>query len=217
MTLSPAGKLAIIGLLLALGFFLDIAGLLDAGEILRASRSYAQYWWLVVIIIVAQALMFTFALAGSLFLWVVAPLYPPLTATLILTIGSTLGGLGAYLFSRALTDELKNRVQQSAVYRLLQGGGPFLTQLALRVFPGFPHSVVNYSAGLLRVRLVPFVIAAILGIALKTYVYAGVIYQASNHMSIDMLLDVSVYGPLLILSLLCLVGVFLKYKITSKI
>lgn len=217
MKLNPAGKLAIIGMLVGLGVALEVSGLLDAAQILETARGYSQHWWLVLIIILVQALLFTFALAGSLFLWVAAPLYPPLSATLILTIGSTLGGLGAYYFSRFLTDELKSRIEASRVYRLLHGNSHFFTLLALRVFPGFPHSVVNCSAGLLRARLVPFIFAAILGIAIKTYIYARVIYEASSTLSVDMLFDVSIYGPLLILSLLCLAGAYLNYRIKIRV
>ena len=180
MALSPTAKLVIVGLLVLSGVLLEVYGLLDAAETLEYARGFTQYWWLVIVIIVAQALLFTFALAGSVFLWVAAPLYPPLTATLILTAGSTLGGLGAYFLSQYLTDDLKNRIEDSRVYRVLHDNNNFLTLFAMRVFPGFPHSVVNYSAGMLRARITDFVVAAILGVGIKTYIYAQVIYGASN-------------------------------------
>ena len=217
MNLSSAGKLVIIGLLVGLGVVLDLSGFLDARQILQSARDYNQHWWLILIIVLVQALMFTFALAGSLFLWIAAPLYPPLTATVILTIGSTLGGLGAYFFSRYLTDELKIKIEDSRVYKLLHGNSHFFTMFALRLFPGFPHSVVNYSAGLLRARLAAFIAASVCGIAIKTYIYARAIYGASSAMSVDMLFDVSVYGPLLVLSLLCMAGVYVNYRIKSRI
>ena len=195
------GKLLLIALLIVLGILLEIAGWLDARALLEVARGYAEHWWLALVLVLAQAVLFTFALAGSLFLWIAAPLYPPLTATLILTAGGTLGGVGAYLFSRYLTEEWIDRLYRSRAYRLLQRHDNFLALFALRVFPGFPHALVNYSAGLLKSRLSHFVAAAILGIGLKSYVYARVIDDAARGLSLDVLLDIGVIAPLVLLSL----------------
>lgn len=209
-------KFAIIAVLLTAGIALEVLGVLDAREWLELARGYTRHWWLVAVLIVAQSILFTFALAGSLFLWIAAPLYPPLTATLILTAGSTLGGLGAYFFSRSLTDEWKRKIENSRTYRVLHANDNFFTLFAMRVFPGFPHSVVNYSAGILNARLTHFVAAAILGIFIKTYIYAQVIYGATSALSVDMLLDIKVYGPLLLLSLLGVIGVYINYKLDQQ-
>ncbi len=90
-------KLLILLGLIATGIILELAGLLDAEKILSIAREFSQHWWLAAILILLQGILFSFALAGSLFLWVAAPLYPPVMATFILAAGSTLGGLGAYL------------------------------------------------------------------------------------------------------------------------
>ncbi len=194
------GKLVLIALLIVLGILLEIAGWLDARALLEIARGYTQYWWLALVLVAAQAVLFTFALAGSLFLWVAAPLYPPVLATLILTAGGTLGGIGAYLFSRYLTQDWLERLHRSRAYRLLRRHDNFFALFALRVFPGFPHSLVNYSAGLLKARLPDFVAAAILGIGIKSYVYARVIDDAARSLSFDVLLDPAVIAPLLLLS-----------------
>ena len=92
----------------------------------------------------------------------------------------------------------------------------FLSLFAMRVFPAFPHSLVNYSSGILKVKISHFVAAAILGISIKSYIYANVIYSASSSLSLDMLLDISVVGPLLGLSMLSALGVYINYRITTK-
>ncbi len=199
-----AGKLLLIALLIVFGILLEIAGWLDARALLELARGYAQHWWLALLLVAAQAILFTFALAGSLFLWVAAPLYPPAIAALILTAGGTLGGIGAYLFSRYLTQDWLDRLYRSRTYRLLQRNDNFFALFALRVFPGFPHALVNYSSGILKARLLPFVAAAILGIGIKSYVYARVIYGAANRLSFEILLDVGVIAPLVLLSSLSL-------------
>ncbi len=59
-------KLAIVAILVSLGLAMEIAGLLDARQILIFGREYAQHWWLIVVLILAQALLFTFALSRLL-------------------------------------------------------------------------------------------------------------------------------------------------------
>ena len=82
--------------------------------------------------------------------------------------------------------------------------------------PAFPHGLVNYSSGILKTNLVYFVLATFIGIGLKSYVYAPVIYQAAGGASINDLLDISTFGPLVLLSVAILVGVVVKYKWDQK-
>jgi uncharacterized membrane protein YdjX (TVP38/TMEM64 family) len=195
---------------------MEITGLLDARQLLVVAREYAQHWWLIVILFLAQAILFTFALAGSIFLWVAAPLYSPPMATFILAAGATLGGLGAYYFAEYLSLDWKEKIQNSRSYKLLHAQDNFFSLFAMRVFPGFPHSLVNYSSGILYVKLSHFIAAAILGISIKSYIYARVIYSASSAPSLDMLFNISVIGPLILLSAISALGVFINYRITNK-
>ena len=211
-----AKKLIIIVLLVAVGLALEFAGLLDAEKMLQVARGYADQWWLVLVLILLQAVLFTFALAGSFFLWIAAPLYPPPMATFILAAGGTLGGIGAYWFSRRLTDDWIARIESSHTYRFLHKQDNFFTLFAMRVFPAFPHSLVNYSSGMLKVNLVQFIVAAILGISIKSYVYAQVIYGATTSASLDELMQFSTFGPLILISLLSLLGLLVKSKLGRR-
>lgn len=92
-------KLLIVAVLITTGIVLQVAGWLDAEKMVSIAREYSAHWWLVLILILVQAVLFTFALAGSVFLWVIAPLYPPPMAAFILAAGATLGGIGAYFFN----------------------------------------------------------------------------------------------------------------------
>ncbi len=205
-----------IAMLIALGLWMEFAGLLDPAQILGFAGGYTQHWWLVLVLILAQAVLFTFALAGSLFLWVVAPLYPPPLAAFILAAGGTLGGLGAYFFSRYLTVDWICRIENSRSYRLLHAREGFFTLFAMRVFPGFPHSLVNYSSGILNARLDHFVVAALAGIFIKSYIYARVIYGAAGTLSLDLLLDLEIIGPLLLLSLAGVIVVIFSRPATRE-
>ena len=187
-------------------------GLLDAEKMLTVAIGYSDQWWLVLVLILLQTTMFTFALAGSFFLWIVAPLYPPAMATFILAAGGTLGGISAYFFSKRLTDDWVVKIEKSHAYKLLREHDNFFTLFALRVFPAFPHSLVNYSSGILNVKLSHFISAAILGISIKSYIYSKVIYNATTSASLEDLLDISTYGPLVLLSVVTLAGVFINFK-----
>jgi len=211
-----AKKLLIVAVLITTGILLEFYGLLDAEKMLNMARGYSDQWWLVVVLILLQAVLFTFALAGSFFLWIAAPLYPPAMATFILAAGGTLGGIGAYWFSKNLTDEWVEKIENSHAYKLLHKQDNFFALFALRVFPAFPHSLVNYSSGILKVKLSNFIAAAILGIGIKSYIYADVIYNATTNASLDELMDISTYGPLVLLSVFTLIGVFIKYKMANK-
>ncbi|MDH5389215.1 MAG: VTT domain-containing protein [Gammaproteobacteria bacterium] len=211
-----AKKLFIVSLLITAGILLEFYGLLDAEKMLNYARGYSDQWWLIVVLILLQAVLFTFALAGSFFLWIAAPLYPPAMATFILAAGGTLGGIGAYYFSQRLTDEWIERIENSHAYKLLHKQDNFFALFALRVFPAFPHSLVNYSSGILKVKLSHFISAAFLGIGIKSYIYAEVIYSAATTASLDALMNISTYGPLVLLSVLTLIGVFIKYRMTRK-
>ena len=209
-------KLLIISTLIITGIALELTGLLEAGKLLNIAREYSDNWWLVIILILLQAALFSFALAGSIFLWVAAPLYPPLLSTFILAAGGTLGGIGAYFFSKKLTNEWIARVEKSHTYRLLQKNDNFFTLFAFRVFPAFPHSFINFSSGILKVKLSHFIAAAILGISIKSYIYSQVIYKATTSDSIGELLNISTYGPLILISVSTLTGVLIKYKMDKK-
>jgi uncharacterized membrane protein YdjX (TVP38/TMEM64 family) len=209
-------KLIIVALLIVAGILLEVAGLLDAEKMLIIAREYVDRWWLVLVLILLQMILFTFALAGAFFLWIVAPLYPPAMSTFILTAGGTLGGITAYFFSKRLTNEWIEKIEKSRTYKLLHKQDNFFALFALRVFPAFPHSLVNYSSGILNVKLSHFIPAAILGISIKSYIYSKVIYNTATSSSFEDLLDISTFGPLILLSTIVLIGVFIKYKLSAN-
>lgn len=209
-------KIIVLGVLIAAGAFLQLSGSLDPEELIAIARQYADDWWLPVVLVLLQVLLFTFALAGTVFLWVAAVLFPPVTASIILAAGATIGGVSAYFFSATLSDEWVHRVENSHIYKVLRKQDSFFALLAMRIMPAFPHGLVNYSSGILKVKLVYFVPATFIGIGLKSYVYAPVIYQAAGGASLNDLLNIATFGPLILLSLVILGGVIVKFKWDQK-
>ena len=209
-------KLSILIVLVAIGFILQFGGLLDAGKILLVAREYVDQWWLIVVLLLVQIVLFTFALAGSLVFWIVAPLYPPVNAALIVAAGAALGGLGAYFFSQYITEDWIKKIEKSPAYRLLHREDNFFSLFALRIFPGVPHWLINYSSGILKVKISHFIAAAFLGVGIKSYIYADIVYNLTSSASFSDILNVTTLLPLVLLSLITLLGVFIKYKMTNK-
>jgi uncharacterized membrane protein YdjX (TVP38/TMEM64 family) len=164
------GSLALVLVGLAIWQPVAVADALTWGE------TMASHPFTIPLLIGLQALLLSLALPGTLMLWVVAPFYPPVVSAAILTAGSTLGALGAYHAARWMGGAWRPGITGQRVLRLLRRQGDVWTQLALRVLPGFPHSVVNFGAGTLSLPLAGFLLAAAVGLGVKWLVYAYAVH-----------------------------------------
>ena len=209
-------KIIILVALIALGIILQISGSIDSEQLVTVARQYADHWWMGILLVAIQAVLFTFAMAGSSLLWIIAALFPPVISTVIITAGTTLGAVSAYLFSERLSVEWAQKVKNTRIYKLLQNEGNFFTLFALRVMPGFPHSVINYSSGILKIKFIEFIPAAIVGTAIKTYVYSALIYNATTPGALTSTINLSTVWPLLALSLLILAAIIAKHYLYNK-
>jgi uncharacterized membrane protein YdjX (TVP38/TMEM64 family) len=209
-------KLFILIILVGLGIILQLTGSIDPEQLIAVTRQYADRWWLAVLLVAIQTVLFTFALTGSSLIWIAAALFPPLTSTAIITTGTTLGSVSAYLFSQRLSVEWTQKIKNTRIYKLLQKEGNFLILYALRMMPGFPHSVINYSSGILKIKFINFIPAAMCGTAVKTYVYSLLIYKTTTPGTLSNSIGISTVWPLLLLSLLILAGVFVKNYLDNK-
>ena len=209
-------KIIILVALIALGIILQISGSIDSEQLVTVARQYADHWWMGILLVAIQAVLFTFAMAGSSLLWIIAALFPPVISTVIITAGTTLGAVSAYLFSERLSVEWSQKVKNTRIYKLLQNEGNFFTLFALRVMPGFPHSVINYSSGILKIKFIEFIPAAIVGTAIKTYVYSALIYNATTPGALTSTIKLSTVWPLLALSLLILAAIIAKHYLYNK-
>jgi uncharacterized membrane protein YdjX (TVP38/TMEM64 family) len=204
-------KLIILVILLVLGLVLQQAGAIDLEELIILARQYADRWWLGVLLVVIQTILFTFAMAGSSIVWITAAIFTPATSTAIIASGTTLGGISAYFFSKRLSGEWSQKIKFSRIYQSLRKESNFFTLFALRVMPGFPHSVINYSCGILKTRLISFILAAFSGTAIKTYVYSIVIYNITTPDTLTRTINLSSVWPLMALSILILAVTAIKH------
>ncbi|RUR40685.1 TVP38/TMEM64 family protein [Vreelandella populi] len=163
-------------------------------------------------VVVLTALTVTVGLPGSIGLWLIAPFYPPLMATLLLTLGSVAGAFGGYQLAAHTGTRWKPKGLTLRVTQTLQARSDLLTQCAFRVLPGFPHAVINFAAGLSRISLSIFLLAAALGLSVKWGVYSSAIYGALEAIEEEDALQFEVLLPLVALTLLLLVGAWFKRR-----
>lgn len=162
--------LIVAGVTFALTEPVDREGALAWGETL------AQWPWTAPLLVGVQIVLFALGLPGTLVVWVIAPFYPPLVATALMLTGSVLGAAAAYVIAGFLGEGVHRRLEHQRTYRILSARSDFFTQTALRVLPGFPHAVINYSAGLLRLPWLGFLCSAVLGLGVKWAVYCWSIH-----------------------------------------
>lgn len=159
--------LVVLGLTLAIWQPIELETLPAWGERIGTA------WWFLLLVMLTMALLFTFGLPGSLGLWLIAPFNHPLLSTALFVIASTAGALGAYRFARRLGSDWRPSGPSGAsggsggVVEALEKRSDLLTQLAMRILPGFPHSVVNFAGGVLSLPLKTFIIATVVGLGIK--------------------------------------------------
>lgn len=188
----------------------------DLDTVLEWGRWVVSQPALIVLVVLIQALLFTFALPGSSAFWVIAPFLHPTLSVPILVTGTVLGALGAYVFALRLGGDWRPR-HGAWLVDLISRQSDFFTQCALRTLPGCPHWVVSYAGGILRLPLFPFVVAVILGIGIKTTVYASVVYGITTAAEAEQAFDVWTFVPLLLMVGFLLVGSYFRQKLTRRV
>lgn len=193
----------IIMLVLVLAFMLSP---FTTDQMLSAGAEVSRYPLANVAVILIMALMMTFGLPGSMCFWLIAPFQPPVVATLLLVLGSSSGAIGAYFVGSRLSAEVPPSRIGRQVHQLLTRRGDWLTQCALRILPGFPHVLVNFTSGILRLPLLTFILAALIGLSIKWAVYSSAVYGATSALQAERALGLNTLLPLALLGLLVLIG-----------
>jgi len=213
---SRGMRFFIVALLILSIAFLNHIGVLNMNTLLAEVRANSDSGWLILALILAQVVLYTFALTGSYALWLVAPVYTPVNATAILAIGGTLGAISAYYFSRKVSDKWVRRIEKTRTYRLLHEHDNFFMVFALRVLPGFPHAIISYSAGILDCRPTQFLAASLAGFTIKFYLYSDIVYHATDALAQKKSFDVASLSPLILLSAISLIGVYIRHRYWAR-
>lgn len=205
---------ALVGLL-AIGIALAAAFPPDPAALVAWTEERARGVGFALVALAAQALLFSFALPGSLVFWVIAPFYAPEIATATLVAGSTLGALGGYFVSARLGRDVGKSGLARRMRTALAERGDVLTQMAMRALPGFPHAVLNFSGGALKLPLVGFAVAAAAGLSVKFGVYSTAVYGVVQADSPADALDPATMGPLGAFALVLLAGAAARRRLVG--
>lgn len=203
-------------LILATGIVLQKLGIIDLSGLVSWIESYSHRWWAPVVLVSLMIILYAFALPGSTLMLAAGVMYPPLWATGWSLLGGVLGGLAAYYLVRFLSADAVRRYADSALFNVLKQHAGFLLLSALRMLPGFPHSVINYSAGILRVPRLVFVASSALGHAVKAFVYTSAVYHATHIESEEDAFSMQTLWPLVAMSALLVLGYVARKRLFTR-
>ncbi|MGY6554415.1 MAG: rhodanese [Wenzhouxiangella sp.] len=213
---SASSRLWLLPLLIVVGVGIGAVQPWGVDELLAFGRDLASNPWFLAVVVLTMIVLFSFGLPGSLGFWLIAPFQTPVVGTVLLLIGSVGGAFGAYRFSSRLRGDWEPEGFSSRIVRLLSRQGGVLTQTALRILPGFPHSVVNFAGGVLGLGLAGFLLAATIGLAIKWAVYASAVHGLVEAVEAGDALDFRTLLPLVVLSLLLMVGALAKRWVAAR-
>lgn len=196
--------------LLALGLLLGFAAPVDWHGLHARLHVLAGHPWgaaaVAACLAAAMVALYALALPGSALILPAALLYHPAVAAALIAAGGGLGALAAHGLSRRLGASWSAKAARSEVYRVLQRNSDFVTLCALRVLPGFPHSFLNYGAGLLGVPRGRLFLSAVVGFGVKGYLYASAVHNVAAAGEAAGLVRLETSWPLLALAALLLAG-----------
>jgi uncharacterized membrane protein YdjX (TVP38/TMEM64 family) len=146
-------------------------------------------------------------------------LFGTLPGGALAVLGSTMGAVVLFLAVRYhLADALASRAGKflDRVRARLQRDG-FSYMLAIRLLPVFPFWLVNLAAALSGMRLLPYMVATLLGIIPATLIYAsigaglGQVLAAGGEPDLALVFQPHIVGPLVALALLSLLPVVWRH------
>ena len=209
-------KLIIFGLLILIGIVLHQTGYFKEQFFLEIAETHLDKWWFIPLLILVTTSLYAFALPGSVMYVVAGLLYKPFLATLIVVAGGVSGAVAAYYLSGFLSKGTRSRIQSSKAFSIIQKHSDFATLGAVRMLPGFPHSIINYGSGILKTPLFIFIITATTGFAAKGYLYATAIHQATRIDGDEGIGGLEMAIPLILLALLFLLSKILRKNLSKS-
>ncbi len=219
MRATPTTRRWLLGVLVLLalvGIGLERAGILDWRVGVTLAQQYSGSWWLGPALVLVTAALFAAGLPGSLMVWVFGVVFPPAAAVALFVVGGLAGALAAYSLARGAGRSTDSAAQDGRLVRLLGRRSDLATLVALRIAPSFPHSAINFGAGLLGIPRGRFLFATALGLTIKGGLYVSAIHQASQVASIEEAISWRTLVPLVGLTLLLLLGPPLARRIQQR-
>lgn len=198
--------------LLALLFLLFMQSGLYARIDLEHLRDLGNNPWTPVLIIVAMTAAWMFALPASVFFFITPLLFSAPAATAVICIGSAAGTTMGYVAARYIGGPWVESFRDHRVTRFIEQHATFPSLFAVRIFPSSPHCFLNYGAGLVKIPLLKFLLATLLAIGIKAYLYSTAISQSVGAKSIREALNWQTVTALVVLSVLGILGHIFKKR-----
>jgi uncharacterized membrane protein YdjX (TVP38/TMEM64 family) len=162
--------------------------------------------WTPALIILAMTGAWTFALPASVFFFITPLLFSAPVATAVICAGSAAGTCMGYIAARWIGGPWVERFREHRVTKFIERHATFPSLFAIRIFPSSPHGFLNYGAGLVKIPLLKFLLATMLAVGIKAYLYATAISNSVGASSIREALNWQTVTALTALAVLAIAG-----------
>lgn len=130
--------------------------------------------------------------------------FGPLYGTLLTMTGATAGAILAFMFAKkagAKRVEEKLGQRGEKLQHQLEHNG-FLIVLLLRMVPIFNFDLISYAAGASKVRLLPFALATLIGIAPGTFAYTFLGFSTGSDNAETIIIAITIFAVIFIIPML---------------
>lgn len=181
MVTAPLRRSVLPRVAVALGFLGLIAVLwlsplrdqVTVDNAVRLRDQFASHWWGPPLFVVGYAICATLLVPASVFVLSSGFIWGGPVGGSYALIGGTLGACLSYGLARFLGADILSRFgpRGARIAEQLRGA-TFRSFLIVRVIPVIPYAILNYGAGVARIRFGVFALATMLGLAPATYVFS---------------------------------------------
>lgn len=168
--------------------------------------------WTPALIILAMTGAWAFALPASVFFFIAPLLFSAPAATAVICVGSAAGTTMGYIAARYIGGPWVERFREHRVTKFIERHSSFPSLFAIRILPSSPHGFLNYGAGLVKIPLLKFLLATLLAVGIKAYLYATAIANSVGASSIQEALNWQTVTALIALATLALAGHFFQRR-----
>jgi uncharacterized membrane protein YdjX (TVP38/TMEM64 family) len=162
-----------LGAVIAAVWFSPLREQLTRDNIRAFVEQLREPWYGPAVFVAVFALGCVFALPASLFVIAAGLIWGFLAGALYSIVGGLIGAVASFYVGQFVGEGLLERFGRlgAVVARQVDHAG-FGTLLVLRYIPGIPFAVLNYGAGVARVRFRDFVLATLIGMTPPMFVFA---------------------------------------------
>lgn len=204
---SGLGKLLIVALVIAVGFFIAwktglVSKIQDVEAMQAFFNSFGVWGYLVFILVFIAACVFM--LPGSMLTIIAGIAFGPILGGIVSLLGATLGATAAFLVAKYVARSMiEDKIGQNEMFKKIddgveKNGTSFL--ILTRLVPVFPFSFQNYAYGLTKINLSTYFLVSLICMAPGAFIYAYMAGEiVTNGFSAGLLVKFAAAGIILFL------------------